>query len=257
MSARKRLNRILAPRGFVIEKTTPAVLLSASRFTVDFDFLVRHEIHRNAGDFCFVQIGANDGASRADDLIGYVEEFEATGVLVEPQPDVFRRLTDNFAAYPRIRLLEKAVHRDLRSIDMYRFSPERLAERDDLTLWACTNGIASFDRDHVVRHARQLALPEDIIETQPVACVTVDEVLAECPRTPDLLKIDTEGYDGEILDMLDLGRVRPRIIRFEHAHIARARYDALIGKMVAAGYRFLAEGMDTTAYLESDGARSE
>jgi len=65
----------------------PAVLASHTRLALDFDFLVRAQIDGRAGSFRFVQIGANDGVSRPDDLIAYVHTgshrkqygFRATG----------------------------------------------------------------------------------------------------------------------------------------------------------------------------------
>lgn len=249
MNARDVLNKWLAGKGYRIERTMPVILCEGARLEVDLDFLIHHEIFRQGGKFHFVQIGANDGVSRTDDLFHYVREYEATGIMVEPQPDLFEQLKDNLREFPSVELANVAIHKSEKSMTLFRLKPEILRERADLPLWAKTNGIASFDRNHVLEHARRIGLGEDVIDSQQVPCVTMNELLARCGRVPDLLKVDTEGYDYEVLSMLDLAQWRPTIIRFEHLHISGERYDGLIRRLHAAGYRFLADKMNTTAYL--------
>ena len=251
MSLRTTLNGILESWGYVIERSMPAVLKAKAKLDFDFDYLVRREVHRQQGEFCFIQIGANDGQSRPDDLMDYVQDYSAVGLMVEPQPDVFSRLEQNFAEYPGISLINRAVHRDKNNITIYRFDPEILQTRTDLPVWAQTNGIASFDRQHVVDHANRLKLGPGAIQAQSVDCISVDELIDLAPRVPDLLKIDVEGYDFEILDALDPNLFRPRIIRFENLHMPAQKYQVIIHKLSAAGYRFLANRSDTTAYLWS------
>jgi hypothetical protein len=43
----------------------------------------------------FVQVGANDGVY-GDPLRAYIERHHWRGILVEPQPDVFARLVENY-----------------------------------------------------------------------------------------------------------------------------------------------------------------
>jgi FkbM family methyltransferase len=234
----------------VIERSTPQVLSSNAELEVDFDFLIRLEIARRGSSFSFVQIGGNDGVSRDDDLIPYVREFNVGGVVVEPQPDVFKTLERNYAPHLDVVLLNKAIHCDLGSMTLYRFNQEKLPRHRALPHGATSNGMASFNRKHVVNYAKRLKLDEDVIEEIVVECIGVDDLLSRCDRTPDLIKIDVEGYDYEILEALDLDRVRPSIIRFENIHMTDVQYRAIIAKLTESGYRFLANRMDTTAYLK-------
>ena len=252
MSLRKALNGVLAGWGLSIERSTPQVLKTEAKLNLDFDSLVRCEIQKQNGNFCFIQIGANDGQSRADDLGCYIQEFETVGIMVEPQPDVFLQLEQNYSNSPGIALLNKAVHLSETSMTLYRFDPDMLQDRADLPLWARTNGIASFSRQHVLDHAKKLNLSPDTISDQDVDCITVDDLFSQISRVPDLLKIDVEGYDFEILNALDLNRYRPRLIRFENLHMPDKQYQSIIDRFHAAGYRFLANRMDTTAYLVSE-----
>ena len=249
MSFKKNLNKLISGFGFVIERSTPAVLKTDSRLEVDFDFLVRHEIDRLGGVFSFVEIGANDGDSRGDDFMTYVREFGAKGVMVEPQPDIFSKLKSNCEPHPGVVPLNKAVHNEKTSMTLYRFNPSMLHDRTDLPQWAKMNGIASFSRQHVLAHARKLRLNPNVIEELTVDCITLDDLLAPCDRSPDLLKIDVEGYDYEILNALDLDCYRPGIIRFENLHMKGPQYQSIVNKLSAAKYRFLANKKDTTAYF--------
>jgi FkbM family methyltransferase len=227
----------------------PIVLQLKSSLDVDFDFIVHHEIFRNGGKFHFVQIGANDGISRPDDLIRFVRQYDATGIMVEPQPDLFKQLSNNMKDYPNIELINAAIHKNAKSMTLYRFDPETIQKNSDFPLWAKTNGIASFDRDHVAKHARRIGLSEDKIDSQQVPCLSMNELLARSQRVPDILKVDTEGYDYELITMLDLTQWRPTIIRFEYLHMSKIQYDDLICRLFNAGYRFLVEKQNTTAYL--------
>ena len=235
--------------GLVVDRSTPAVLHAKAKLRIDLDFLLRCEIARRGGAFSFVEIGANDGVSRPDDIITYVKEFDTTGVMVEPQPDIFQTLECNYTDHPGVTLLNKAVHCEKTTMTLYRFDAKMLPQRSDLPLWAKTNGMASFSRQHVLDHARNLRLDFDIIQELTVECISVEELLTHCDPSPVLLKIDVEGYDYEILNALDLDRFKPSIIRFENLHMTKQRYRSIIENLSAAGYQFLANTISTTAYL--------
>lgn len=249
MNLRDVLNKVFAGKGYRIERSMPVIFREDVCFNADLDFLIQHEILRRGGNFHFVQIGANDGVSRSDDLIRYIRQFNATGIMVEPQPDLFAQLQKNFVDYPDIELVNKAIHKTENAMTLYRLDPAVLAGIADLPLWAQTNGIASFDRAHVLEHASRIGLGGEVIESQQVPCVTLGELLVQSGKTPDVLKVDTEGYDYEVLSMLDLAQSKPTIIRFEHLHMSSEQYERLVYRMIEAGYRFLADKMNTTAYL--------
>lgn len=251
MNTRDVLNKLLAGKGHRIERTMPIILRNDALFTVDLDFLIQHEIFRNGGKLHFVQIGANDGVSRSDDLAGYINKFAASGIMVEPQPDLFAQLQKNFSEYPDIILVNKAIHANEKTMSLFRLDPEMLEGRTDIPHWAQTNGIASFDRGHVFEHARRIGMSNDVIVEEPVECTTLDGILSLSEQKPDILKVDTEGYDYEVLSMLDLAKYQPTIIRFEHLHMSNNQYEALMGRFIAVGYKFIADKMNTTAYLPS------
>src|SRR4029453_18454609 len=131
---RKLLNKLLAPTGYRIERT--------SRFARELQSLTRRPEHR----LKFVQIGANDGI-RFDALHKFVTSHPCSGVVVEPLPDMFERLRANYADYPLIVPVNKAIHETAGVRPLFRVAPTAIAR---YAMWA--TGIASFDRSHLLRH---------------------------------------------------------------------------------------------------------
>lgn len=249
MNPRDVLNKWLAKKGSRIERSMPIVFRENVEFRADFDFIFQSVIYRNGGKFCFAQIGANDGISRSDDIANYIKHFDATGIMVEPQPELFKQLSNNFSDYPAVKTINKAIHKNEKVMVLYRLEQELLRDKSDLPLWATTNGIASFDKNHVLEHAQRIGFGEEVITKHNVECMALDELLSqnECEKL-DLLKVDTEGYDYEVLSMLDLEKIKPTIIRFEHLHMSTAEYEKLIYQFIDVGYSFIADKMNTTAY---------
>jgi FkbM family methyltransferase len=166
-------------------------------------------------------VGANDGFIQ-DPLHKFINRDRWEGVMLEPQPDVFHQfLVKLHRKRPEIRLINAALDREDGSRPLYRISISN--ER-----WA--TGLSSFIRESLVeqlsnpriqKHARRqgISLQED-----PGSLIVADQVPTISPETLlrefdegrfDLLAIDTEGFDFEILKMLDLGRISPRVIIYE------------------------------------------
>ena len=249
MNIRDLLNTWLVNYGARIYRSMPIIYRMNVEFRADYDFLVRHVIYRNKGRMKFVQIGANDGVSREDDLYSFTKDFNIEGVMVEPQPEIFQKLSNNFSEQPRIKLVNMAIHNKFKSMKFYYLDQEFFKDKTDLPIWVKTNGIASFDKSHLLNHLNKTGYGEEVIKTTEVECVNLDELLAmaEC-NDADLLKIDTEGYDYEILSMLNLRKFNPAIIRFEHLHMTTQEYEEIILGLIDAKYKFIADKINTTAY---------
>jgi len=250
MNSRELLNKWLQKKGYRVERTMPIVLQKQVNFEADLDFLIRYELFRDQENFFFVQVGANDGVSRDDDLIKYVKSYNARGILVEPQPDLFVSLKENFSSYTSVQLVNKAIHATEKSMALYRFDLKKLEGINNLPLWALTNGIASFDKSHVLDHAKRLGFGEELICEGQVPCVTLTELLNDYVVVPNILKIDTEGYDYEIIKTLDLTGDVPAIIYFEHLHMSDDEYEDIISQLAVVGYRFVADKLNTIAFLD-------
>jgi len=249
MSLRKSINKFLSITGFEILHSNSVVLKSQTSFKVDFDFLIQNEIEKAGGNFYFVQIGANDGSSRSDDLMPFIQKYSIAGTMVEPQPDVFNVLSNNYKDFPQINLVNKAIHNTEKSMKFYRFDLDKLRLQSNLPHWALTNGIASFEYEHVAKHAKKLNLPLSAIETIQVQCISLSDLFDEFNLVPNLLKIDVEGYDYYLLMDLNLDKGKPKLIRFEHLHLPKNQYAELIDKFKKYGYKFVVTKADTICIL--------
>lgn len=224
------LNRLLRPAGYRIERV--------SRFRRQLDALVRN----GSQGLKFVQIGANDGV-RFDGLYSFVTQHSCAGIVVEPLPDMFERLQVNYADYPQIVPVNRAIHATASALPIFRVAPSAMSRYQG---WA--SGIASFDREHLIRHGIQ---PVDVIE-QEVQCVSLMELLERTGMLDAaLLQIDTEGYDSAVLHMIDFARFLPALVKFEHKNMTRAEQAAHAIRFAENGYRTVAEGIDTIAWRPS------
>jgi hypothetical protein len=67
-------------------------------------------------------------------------------------------------------------------------------------------------------------------------------------KAVDLLLIDTEGFDFNILKMIDFSALKPPVIAYEHAHLAKSDMVAATDLLLAQGYRLTRDNLDTIAY---------
>jgi FkbM family methyltransferase len=170
-----------------------------------FDLAVRYLIAMRGEALTFVQVGAHDG--KDDALRPYILKHPWKGVLIEPQPDVFARLKANYAEVnSRISFENVAISNSAAPLQLYRL-PARIAPSDS---------IVSFDRKVI---AKQSGIKPHEMEAIAVPTARLDDILHKYQLDPDLLQLDTEGYEWNVLQTIDLTQSRPRLIRFEHGHM--------------------------------------
>ena len=164
-------------------------------------------------EFFFVQIGASDG-KLADPLYPYVMKYGLAGVAIEPLPEIFRKLQKTYQQYPKVRTRNLAVAE--KSGLMRFYSPKS----NELSL----STLASLDRESLQKTLRlnmklgPYANVNEFITSQEVPTTTFADLMQrEYVKKVDLLQIDCEGYDWKILQTIDLGLWKPKIINFESA----------------------------------------
>jgi FkbM family methyltransferase len=189
----------------------------------------------------FVQIGAYDGVE-ADPIRSIVLDNEGwSGVLIEPQPDAFRRLQGNYAAQAaRLQLLNVAISDSAGEKQLFCL-PESSRQQQSLPSW--TGGIASFDAAHLLKH-----LPGVELVSYPVRTITFAEAAAHVPDGyVDVVVIDAEGHERTIFDAIDLDRHRVRFCIYEHKHLSESDRLALKRKLSGHGFTVKQFGTDTIA----------
>jgi FkbM family methyltransferase len=204
--------------------------------------------------FCFLQIGANNGYQH-DPIFKLLQRYPHwQGILIEPQKAIFdTQLSVMYRQYKNLQLLNAAIATVNGFMPIYKiaFSNER---------WA--SGLTSFDRSTLERHIdngyidqcaqkqgiRPPAHRADYITTEQVTCVTFDTVITQYKvKNLDLLMIDTEGFDFEIIKMINFAQLKPRLIVFEHIHLSATDFDACQKLLQDNGYQLQNLGRDTAA----------
>jgi FkbM family methyltransferase len=210
----------------------PAVLVMNEDSELDLlDAVLAHYARRNS-NIRFVQVGACDGVM-GDSLFPLIERYHMRGVLIEPRPDMFERLRQNYAARYGLEgftFVNVAIARSEGVLNIYSIKP-------DVTGPDWLMGTASFDKNVLLQGLRGAADPEALIRVEQVTAVTVD-----------LLQIDAEGYDAEILRIFDFDRWRPAIVRFEHLHLSPQDYEDALKLLVGHQYKIGLSANDTIAY---------
>lgn len=188
----------------------------------------------------FVQVGSNDG-EQLDPLRRAILERQWAGIMVEPVPYVFERLRDNYGGQPGI-VLENAAIADRDGVRELYHLPQ--ASDPELPQWY--DALASFHKDVVLKHKQFIPDIEDRVRALEVPCLTFDSLCRKHRVTRiDVVQIDTEGYDFEIVKLLDLGRRHPTLVMFEHLHLDAATHQECLAHVRAHGYETLHNGMDT------------
>jgi FkbM family methyltransferase len=223
---RNPLNKLLKKFGYAIVKI--------SRF----DEILKARKQQKE-DFFFVQVGANDGV-RFDRLYFFVTQNHCKGLVIEPLADMFEKLVRNYKDYPDIVPVNTALHPTAETCTLYRVDPAR---QNELPHWAA--GIASFDPNH----HKKSNIPEDCIIQEEVKCTSLMALLeSRNIHDIDLLQVDTEGFDAEIIRMIDFARISPAIIKYERAHLSAEDQVSTENVLRSHGYKIFHEGSDTIAF---------
>jgi FkbM family methyltransferase len=202
---------------------------------------------RRDGKRAVVQVGANDGLMD-DPVRTSITTLGLPALLVEPLPNLFEKLTSNYAGHSNVRFDNVAVSGDPGEASIYRLK----ASATQFPAWA--HGLASFDKNVLLKHKDWDGVKgknfEESIEAVRVPVVTVKQLLE---RHPDLgpvavLQVDTEGHDFIVVKSAIEGGLLPSIINYEHKHLSYEDQIACREMLAAKGYAFHATGTDTLAF---------
>ncbi|GAW48484.1 uncharacterized protein PD653_0204 [Nocardioides sp. PD653] len=205
------------------------------------------------GTGAVVQIGANDGVM-GDPVRATLLKLGLPALLVEPLPDLFEQLRQNYADEARVEFANVAVSTQSGEAQLYRISPTAR----DLPPWA--QGLASFDKSVLLKHQDWPGVGADfseLIETVTVPVVTMRQLLDAHPDIGPVLvlQIDTEGHDLEVIRSTIEAGCTPRLINYEHKHLSLADQNSCRDLLAEHGYSFHSSQVDTLAFRNADGHR--
>ena len=244
---RQQIKSGLAALGYQVQGTKycPRQLLEPALLRrLEFDDVVCRRMFEVGQEFTFIQVGAFDGVS-TDPLRKYIQTCGWRGVLIEPQPGPAAQLQELYDGNDRLTILQAAV--DAKHGKRTLFT----VESDSVPSWA--RGMASFQRDNIVKNAYLIPGVESTIKEITVNCITFDDVMQKIAAGQlDLLQIDAEGADGRILSLFPFDRVRPAIVHWESKNLHKHEQEEVLDLLKGYGYRFARSGEeDMLAVLET------
>ena len=178
-------------------------------------------------DCFFVQVGSNDGVT-GDPLHELIEANPSwRGIFIEPNDEVFAKLVNNYPADGRFSFEQIAISDSSRDRWFYYVSHETIRATGLPQMY---DEISSFSRDHVLKHLTAVRPfvnftkePGEYISRKKVRCEPLMSLLERHHVSRiDVFHVDAEGYDLEVIQQLDYGRYRPKLILFEHSHLGDA-----------------------------------
>ena len=178
---------------------------------------------------CLVQIGANDG-ELFDILNYYIKKYNTNSLLVEPIKENFEKLKKNYNNFHNIAFENSAISIKNEITYLYKVDPTKIKNYEDHI-----PGITSFNKSHLINHGVK---KRDII-TEKVNTISIIDLLNKHKiKKLDLLFIDSEGYDGKIVnDFLNNSSLRPIII-LEFIHSKHNLFKELISNLDTNKYVF-------------------
>jgi len=225
--------------GYEIRKIRPPIVPINIRPMV---LVHRVETRKSTSPFFFMQIGAHDG-SLYDPIRQFVTKYHWHGILVEPQPKVFARLVENYRTEPQLIFENVALGKEDGEAILYAFKPGDGVPHE-------VSMLASFNREALTGNA--FGYHGDIDELR-VPTMTAGGLLSKHGVTElDLLMIDTEGFDYEVVKMFMNTGIRPAIICYESACLAKDDFFECIEFLTSKKYRVLTIGVDTIACRDED-----
>jgi FkbM family methyltransferase len=221
----QKLRRYLRanPRLYDIARRTARALGSR---TPIYDFL--DDFSRARGrNVTFIQIGANDGL-RNDPAREFIVRDRWNGILIEPLPDVFEQLKDNYCGLKgsNLTFVNAAV---------------AASKSDPISFWTFNKGFldtlsveeglkylrkSSFDIELVRKLRKRFKSDDDFeqaLEEIKVPCLTLNYLVEKHlgQGNVDLLVIDAEGHEHAIITSINFDVLNPEAIFFECRHLGQ------------------------------------
>ena len=198
--------------------------------SADVDRLLRCVIESRAR-FSILQVGAFDGVTNdpVHDLARAYDQVRA--VLLEPQAEPFAELQARWRESPRVVPLRSALARTSGEQPLF------VVAEPFRHLHPFAGQIASFSRAHVESEcARYIWRPPAGLITS-ISVPTIDWRTLVARHGPfDFVTIDVEGYDGEVIQQMDLAAGAPELIQYEHRHVPKDMQRRSVERLENAGY---------------------
>lgn len=178
------------------------------------DYLTTY-YQQNGSTFNFIQVGANDGISH-DVLFHFVtSRSKVKGIVIEPIKDYFNELVINYLPFSEIIPVNIAIHPTLKKVELF-----RLDKTKEVLVPSWAKGIASLHPKH---HLKSQTPTQFIVKEIADADTLMNIYEKHEPHfvKVDLIQIDVEGFDWEIIKMINFKKIAPLIIKYEWVNLRK------------------------------------
>lgn len=203
-----------------------------SDLNLGFDDLLEFQYARRR-DFNALVVGAYDGLEN-DPSQRFIASHECRVVFVEPQPGPCARLRNRSMGRPGVEIVNAAIDRHTGTRELY------CVKSDTAELPKWVEQIASFRREHLLKHESDAPGLSAHIEARTVRTITFDDLLNEFElERLDLLQIDAEGMDADMLSWFPFQRIKPSLLHYEVAHMSAIEHHTVSERLKGMGYTIL------------------
>lgn len=190
----------------------------------------------------FIQIGANDG-EQLDHLRHSILKGRWRGIMVEPVLYVFERLAQNYG-HLNDRLILEPVAIAPEESQMPFWHLRKAEAGTELPRWY--DALGSFRKDVVLKHKEFIPDIEERLTSTQVPTLSFQSLCEKHEvESVDLIQMDTEGYDFEVIKLIDFERYRPVLLIYEHLHLDESTRQLCEAHLRKHGYELFSEQMDT------------
>lgn len=191
------------------------------------EFLNDHYFKNSKGGV-FVDIGAHDGECFSNSLF-FEEELVWTGICVEPNPTVFKTLTERRNSV----CLNKAVYNKSGTISFSKNSG-----RTELL----SGIVEKYDDQHKQRIESENNFYGGFVEIIEVECDTFTNILTENGiTTVDYLSIDTEGSEWDIISTIDFNKFKINVLDVEINYPNSIESQSIIKHLTNNGFKLVGQ----------------
>ena len=190
------------------------------------------------GKIHFLQIGAMDGVKH-DDLYPYVMSYDWTGVLVEPLPDMFEKLIENYSLKDGLKFENCAITNENGPTKIYRV-PTELIGTEGVPDWM--EGCSTLKIDGYIDDVVRKAVPVEI------RGITLRTFYEEYGNRFEFIQVDTEGFDYDIFLQIMENGIKADLYKIEIAHITYTKAVWMRWVLENHGYKTFIDGYDLIAY---------
>jgi len=206
-----------------------------------------HKIGKENPNAFVIQIGANDGIS-FDDTRGFLDMYQWPALLVEPIPEIFQELKNNFADRNNYIYEQSAITTNSGPITMLNVTNEAISNNDLHPGYKGMSALYPLKNGFGTDYERDIYVKDNLAQNIQVNGITFPDLLAKHNISNfDILICDAEGHDWEIFNQIDLTKYRPKVIRLEYMNLTKEEQSFVIEKLQAHNYKYEISGQDIDA----------